>query len=550
MSFGASAVLFGGFTMLVYVLHLPIKPLCIIIAAMALGVSLFLFIRQKLYVELIKVDRFALIITVAVFFFAILFVALPGDMPSTNNADTTSSVKAPYLPSDPQIPYRTAQFILNDLDVNENQFYIDWFFSDRTPLMGAVTAFFEATLDQDVPPEQVWGLPGRAWQLIDQDGYWLYRLIASLLSSIFLLPTYLLAKKFFGDGIAKATLLFIVINPFIVINTFFTWPKLMMAYFLLVAFYFIAEHKLYTLSGASLAFAYLSHPLAALYLGGAFVYIFLETFFKSQTFRRWASLLGGFFFAASPWLYWTMFVYKHPSRMSTYPIGYIIKDPTNANEEIKYAWEMFRRRPVISILMDRFKIAYDTLMPPLDIIPRIGSAVRGIFQGGSWRDALEPLHGPVVTLHYSALPGMLGLALWFFTYYGVFACLRRYYRYIISFLVVPFMCVLIFWGVWPRGVGMDVLQPMIPMIVPFGIYGVFLIAEKRLLVSVIVVFVVLEYMLVMWLGLGYFKISQLLANWEPTTIIIFLLVAIWYVVFGLICFYTIPKLEKPELLHT
>lgn len=527
LGFGASAVLFGGSALLFYALGLPARPYNSIVMFGALVLALFFFVRGRLIRELQKTDKFALLVTGLVFAFAALYVALPGDVPLALDHDKVYGAKVPYLPADNYIPYRVSQFMVNGLDIDKTKFFLDWYFSDRTPLMGAVTASYEAALAQDVPAKHLDFADDTGWRLVDAHGYWLFRLVAALLSSIFLLPAYLLARRFFDDKVARLSLLFLSVNVYIIVNIVFTWPKLLMAYFLLTAFYFVAEQRYYLMSGGLLGLAYLSHPLAALFIPGAFAYVFLQTYFRGATFARWGALAGGALAVASPWLYWTVFVYRHASRMIAYPLGYVIRDPLNADEEMRRAVGLFLKRPVIDIVADRLKIVVDTFMPSLDAVKADIAALIDKARGTPWLITLMSMHPGTVQAYFHTIPGMLGASMWFVSVYGLMRRLKYHWRYIVSFLAVPGACVLAFWGLWPRGVGMDVLQPFVALLVPFGVYTLSLLVVQYITPAVLVIAVV-EYAAIIWAGLGYFKYVYFVEHFSIVSVAVLVLLAIWH----------------------
>lgn len=525
LSFGVSTALFGGVGLAVYASGVKFAPAAGAATALILLVSAVMFVKGRMHRELQKADKFPLFIMALIFTFSILYVALPGDTRETQDADTYYSVKAPYLPGDTYIPYRVAQFMMNGMDIDKETFYADWFFSDRTPLMGAVAADFEALLGQRPPAEFLWQLDDASWRLIDREGYWLYRLVASLLSVMWLLPAYLLAERFFKRQVARASTLFMAVNSFLLVNTFYTWPKLMMTYFLLFAFLWVASNRHYVAAGASLALAYLSHPVAALFVAGAFAYVVAQTRLSRETLRRWGALAGGALLLASPWAYWTTFVYRHPSRMMTYPIGYIITDPLKASEEVRHALTLFLKRPIGSILLDRFTVFADTVAAA-SFLSKVSRAVSGATQGVRPAEVVKQLHKVGVMFYYGALPGMLGVSLWVFVCYGLMARVKTKWPYVVSFLAVPFVCVLAFWGIWPRAVGMDVLQPMVPLLVPFGVYTLWLTGRKWLIAAVAVL-AAFEYAAVIWLAIGFFKLQHLALEGTPATFAVAALLIAW-----------------------
>src|SRR2546430_13412293 len=105
------------------------------------------------------------------------------------------------------------------------------------------------------------------------------------------------------------------------------------------------------MAGASAAAAVMTHPIAVLYVPGLFLY---------QAWRRrwpWIAWAGGAgLLLVVPWFGWAILIYKHPSRMLTYPIGHIMKDP-GSRAELAAAWQAFIHHPVLLTLRDRLGTA-------------------------------------------------------------------------------------------------------------------------------------------------------------------------------------------------
>ncbi len=95
-------------------------------------------------------------------------------------------------------------------------------FASRTPLMNLNAAFFLAILG---------------------DNYSIFQIVASILNSTFLLPAYLLCRRISGKRVAAMVTALLFLSPSIVHNTWYPWPKMFAAYFVLLAAYFYLKQR-------------------------------------------------------------------------------------------------------------------------------------------------------------------------------------------------------------------------------------------------------------------------------------------------------------------
>jgi hypothetical protein len=113
--------------------------------------------------------------------------------------------------------------------------------------------------------------------------YWVSQIISVIVNSVFILPAYLIAKRVFGDNIAKVSAAFMIITPFLVQQAIYTWPKNMAMYFTLLIIYFLffrgnsGNNELnYGFAGFFAALGFLTHNYIVFYIFTAliaFVYV-------------------------------------------------------------------------------------------------------------------------------------------------------------------------------------------------------------------------------------------------------------------------------------
>ncbi len=73
--------------------------------------------------------------------------------------------------------------------------------------------------------------------------YWISQIISVVANSVFVLPAYLIAKNVFNDKVAKISAAFMVIVPWLVWQSIYTWPKNLAMYFILLMIYFMFFKK-------------------------------------------------------------------------------------------------------------------------------------------------------------------------------------------------------------------------------------------------------------------------------------------------------------------
>lgn len=110
------------------------------------------------------------------------------------------------------------------------------------------------------------------------DHYWSYQLVASWLNWLFPLPLYLLARDRWGRRVGSLVFLLAPVNFWLLHLAWFTWTKLLSAYFLLLGLHFYlrclsarqaqpaeARREFFAFWGCSLL-AFLTHQVAIVYM--------------------------------------------------------------------------------------------------------------------------------------------------------------------------------------------------------------------------------------------------------------------------------------------
>jgi hypothetical protein len=366
--------------------------------------------------------------------------ALPWDRPSVGSAGTVGSFHVPNMPGDTLLEYRTAQILQNRLPIETTDYYVNyWYISDRTPLTGFVTTFVTSAVGIKLPPSL--DALSAPYQVIDPFGYWLYRQLSMLTNAMVLASALLVAWELFGPRVAKLGAVFTILSPYVLINILFHWPKLLAGFFIVGFYFWTYMRRRPIFAGIFAAGAVLSHPGAALFLPGMFLYMLLT--------RRWRQLVTTALAAAVtafPWFFWTSVIYHHTSRMITYPIGFALANPTNPGPEIRADLEIFIHRPLLGILNDRWVSVRNTFTAwpfPYELITTrsIKNAATTIYE-----------------IFRTTFPGIFGAGLALFGY----ATIKRIVLqpFWAATLGASTICFFLFWGFQSRAVGQEAFQPV------------------------------------------------------------------------------------------
>lgn len=339
----------------------------IVIRSLLWGVAFIgtiLFIKTRAWQDLLK-NRLILIIFLLMSLLPTLILSLSSgtanqkffpdpEYISTNNYKVLN-VKvlnfAHTQANDNYIPYRQAQFFVNNSDPAKDSFISEWGvnFFQRTVLMGSVVSSFFTLFNDDPPIAYTWSAVGQ-----DQDfTYAKFQIIAHILNSVLILPVFLLAARLFNNKTALITALFIGSSHFYLSNSIFSWPKSLTAFFILFSIILVFENKFSStlLAGLSGGIAYMTHDLAIIFILTALFHMFLKKRYRDVLLYMVGSLPFPIL-----WTYISSIIYHRQSTFIYYPFSInglpqennkhtIIKDffHTNIFKILKIKWEgLFR----------------------------------------------------------------------------------------------------------------------------------------------------------------------------------------------------------------
>lgn len=458
MAYVLSICTLGGAGIGLYALDLPKK-------AIILGLYLFIFfgtfcfLQQKSWKTLMK-NRFILLLFVIMSVIPTLVITLstnPANRsfipdPDFKNSSNYNVLNVKVLnfartnANDNYIPYRQAQFFVNNSDPVKDSFINEWgvSFFQRTVLMGSTVSSFYTILN-DKPPI------AHSWASTSQDPdktYAKFQIIAHILNSLLILPAFLLIGKLFDKKTALLASIFIASSHFYMYNAIFSWPKSLTAFFILLSIYFLLDAKRSSifLSGLLAGVAYFAHDLAIVFIGTSIVYLLLKSRFKDILF---------YLLAAVPipaiWAYVSSVVYQKQSSFILYP--FVVEGLPKTDDRQIIFREYFATSPwkILRIKLD------------------------GVLQFVSPYQLISSENGKVPSerlwaLGIETIPGSMGIGMFALGGYALFSSLRKIKWEVWFFTLFPIFIVIILFGD-PRVLGsLHFSEPIIALLLASTIY--------------------------------------------------------------------------------
>lgn len=295
--------------------------------------------------------------------------------------------------------------------------------------------------------------------------YWFSQIISVVINSLYIFPIYLIAKKVFGDQVAKTSALFMLVTPFLIFNTIYTWPKNAAMYGILMMIYFLffSEHYIrlrYPLAGFFAGLGFLFHNYALFYIGLAvLLLIYKEKIYRELSkngFKKLAYFLLILFLVLAPYFVWAYpYGTVSTSRTIYYPIA--VKGYESAfNQTPAELWEIFKDTPLKEIIMTRISNAIVTFTPATLPINRYATNLRTY--NPFFYYALD-YPGALSTLMY------LLLVIWFISY---ILGKTNTDSVLVYFLLLPWVLIIILYGWREWGLITGFLHPTIPILIIIG----------------------------------------------------------------------------------
>jgi len=252
LSCSVSILLFGSIFIVLKILNSPPFVYSLVNGGFA-ATLIALAYKKRLLGEIFKVDnvyKYGLLLILIGATMAICFVSVNTTIPKYDISGWTKIAErglSPSLPADNELQYRTAEVFIKNLPPWTSGV---WTMGDRPPLMGVINSIWIlSTFNNKVY------------------FYWHYEIIGIVLNILFILPCSVISKRIFKEPKVFYTVpLAVLLNVFIFVNIYYTWPKLMGIYFILVSIVLFLYKKIGYLT---MSIAGILWGLASLAHGGA-----------------------------------------------------------------------------------------------------------------------------------------------------------------------------------------------------------------------------------------------------------------------------------------
>ena len=475
--------------------------------------------RQEFWRDIGKEGgKTALLITALVFVQAIAIGVNPHPVAQEFDEDSAIPGRMVASPPDHAIPYQTAAYMFHGYDGIERSkdYFGDWNVTSRGPLvpLGINTLF--RLMDGNPDAERT----REKWPATNS-GEDLARIYGWALNACVLLGAFGLLVAL---GVPLATrrmgLIWLALSPLLTINVVFLWPKLLAAYFVVLAITALVRRRP-VLAGSMMALAWLSHPVGALLVPAVGMFALLLRFERSwsslthasRSFGRWVVALA---VCMMPW-----FLFKAHLGYSDVFFDYLVADGRGPVPAVS----------VSSWLMARVSNFWLTLAPGAFFFsPHMHEWIFGPIS--------EPLRWAVQ--YAKTLPGHLGFSCFILAYASL---LRRTdsapMRSLRSgVLFAGFFTMIVFWGYSTDGLGRNALEPLSIILV---IYAVASITRVSSILPVLFVPLALESLWLIWIGFAGAKSSFAPTGGEAMLLTVN--------VFVVMCLVVLAFLHRPPIRH-
>lgn len=261
--------------------------------------------------------------------------------------DTPSNRFSHPLPMDNQIPWLFAEGLVKGSV--PKPMLGDWLSSDRPPLQtGAVLAL-------------------KPWIRSNRLSY---QVVSAIFQSLWIFATWLLMRAF---RICRLSTVLVIVTTafsgFAIVNTFFVWPKLLAATYMIAFAIPVLTAKtnarrslswiLRCLMGALLALSLLAHGATIFALIGLLLFVVVRQFRSLRLISKEAAIIGGItFFIYSPWLAYQRFIDPPGDRLIKWHLGGVEDFTTKSASQVIHdsysrltlsQWLAYRRADLDSI---------------------------------------------------------------------------------------------------------------------------------------------------------------------------------------------------------
>lgn len=327
----------------------------------------------------------------------------------------------------------------------------DWFSHYQTSSDYVETG--KITLLNGRPP--VFNFLGAMYLEAFSNNFWVFQIASVFLNSLLIIPLYLIAK-IFNKRAVLITIVFVILNSFVLQNTIYTWPKNLTTFFVLFFFYFVIKNQT-LFSTLPAALALYTSPISLFFIPAGYIYGFLKK--NNHLFKSILILILVFL----PFAFYSLL--KTGSGETTpfllYPIavnGYekLITDTPSKT------FSDFLNKPFYYIVGIRVITFLMTFFPALLSLKFIDFFIQlPIIQ---IQKTVAVSQVPMLYHFMHSIPGSLSTLVYIFGLIGLY---RLFWRDRAMFLLVllPLVFSIIYWGWIKAGIINDLLQPLVPMLI-------------------------------------------------------------------------------------
>ena len=235
----------------------------------------------------------------------------------------TANVRVQYLtslPADNYIPFVVAEFFLRGVSFQKERPIMPGNeVSNRTILMSLVALPFRVALGapHDHPQLGTYNYVGRDWPdvtKLDTGGsFEQFAVVGLVLNSFMLLGLFVFCSSLVPNSVLPLATLLYVTNPYFIAQTFYTWPKAVAGFFILLAWASIRSGHGPAIVAALLALASHCHPYAVVFAGCVGLYYLTRWRREKSRVPSAVLYLLVFGLILAPWIIWSRYHLHIPS---------------------------------------------------------------------------------------------------------------------------------------------------------------------------------------------------------------------------------------------
>jgi len=312
--------------------------------------------------------------------------------------------------------------------------------------------------------------------------FWVCQIAATLLNTVFIFPTYCIAKKFFSKKIALLTIVFLTIIPFVE-TSLYIHAKMLVAYFAFLMFYLFTARKLSPfIIGSVAGLGLMIHQSFFIFvLAMATPYLFDLVKKRSKSELIFALKIAfAFSLVILPWFAINYLKYGTPlsSDYAYFPLY-----TTNygaGNYSPLELWDNFKKTSPLYIVGARV-INTVTFATPAILVSKIAALFFPFTLDTGKTNPPVPVNFasgrdlPWAYHYYHSLPGILTMLMYVFAVIG-FIKLWGYNKKLFYFVLIP----IIFTIIWYGWVVLVIIRSGVPEVIPiFVIIGFWEISKRK-----------------------------------------------------------------------